>query len=306
MRRLAAWMIPVILLAFSCCRPRVAGPAPAGRLNVVVSILPQAYFVERVGGGNVTVSVLVGPGRSPATYEPTPKQLSALENADLFFHIGVPFENSLLPKIRAMYPDLVIVDTRREVPMLAMTGPHRHHDGEEDVDEEHHGALDPHTWLDPIRVKTQARTICDALKSADPDRSAEYEANLASFQTDLDEIHHKIEALLSPLRNREFYVFHPSFGYFADRYSLVQTAIEVAGKEPTARELAHLIQAAKRDGVKIIFVQAQFSKRAAEAIAAEIGAAVVQVDPLARNYLANIENMARKMAEALGGGGAEQ
>jgi zinc transport system substrate-binding protein len=275
-----------------------AGETPAGntaRINAFVSILPQAYFVERIGGDHVTVSDLVGPGQSPATYEPTPKQIAGLSDANVYFTIGVPFETRLLEKLTHLIPNLNIVPTQKDIPL-------RYFRSGDDAHGHKKGAPDPHIWLDPELAKMQAETICDALKSLDPIHSDEYDANLQSFRHDLDSVSTAIAELLAPIKGSRFYVFHPSYGYFADRYGLIQVAIESEGKEPGARQLTTLIAFAKAEEIKAIFIQPQFAETMAKAIARDVDVPVVQLDPLARDYLSNLMDMAQKIDRALGGG----
>jgi len=260
----------------------------SGKLHVFVSILPQAYFVERVGGTHVEVEVLVGPGQSPATFEPTPQQMTKLSQTSVYFSIGVPFEKRLVEKIQATLTNLRIIDTRQGIKLRTMQ------------DEHHGGSSDPHIWLNPNLVKIQATTICDELCRLDPQNAAEYRKNLKAFKTDLHEVDTRIAQMLAPLRGRKFYVFHPSFGYFADAYGLTQVAVEMEGKEPGAKELASLINQAIEDSVKVIFVQPQFSARSTEAVAEAIGGVVVLIDPLAKDYLQNLEDIAEKIVRVLG------
>lgn len=268
-----------------------AGAASAGEgPTVFVSVLPQQTFVERVGGDAVTVHVLVGPGRSPATYEPTPSQMAALSHAAAFFRVGVPFETNIVPRLAGMYPKLKIVDTRQGVATIASADHEHGHD---------HGDADPHIWLDPRRVKIQAKTIADALCELDPERAETYRRNLAAFHADLDAVDARLRAVLAPYRGRTFLVFHPAYGYFADAYGLRQLAVQVEGKSPSARQVARWIETARRERVKIVFVQPQFAEDAARAIAKAVDGAVVPLDPLAADYLANLDNMARRVAEAL-------
>lgn len=274
----------------------------SGRRNpmtVYVSILPQAYFVERVGGEQVDVTVLVGPGQSPATFEPTPKTVAGLSEAALYFRIGVPFERRLLEKTQKLFPHLQIVDTQEGITLRSVDRGH-HHRGEE----HHEGAADPHTWLDPRLVKIQAQHIADALVRLDPDHAGDYERNLQAFLDDLDRLDSTIAFLLQPHQGARFFVFHPSYGYFADRYGLVQVAVETDGKEPGARQLSALIEQARTDRIRAVFVQAQYSTRTAEAIAREVGVDALTLDPLARDYIDNLGQMARKIAAAFGHIGA--
>jgi zinc transport system substrate-binding protein len=273
------------------------GRATDGRLPVFVSILPQAFFVERVGGDRVRVDVLVQPGQSPATYSPTPRQLADLARARALFSAGVPFEAGLLPRVRASLPGLRVVDTLSGIEVRTMAAGHQcdgHGDHRHD-----HGAGDPHVWLDPMLVKRQARTIRDALGELDPKGQAGFEANCAAFEKELDALHAELTAALAPLRGREIFVFHPAYGYFCAAYGLKQVAVEVEGKAPGARQLARLIDSAQQRGVRVIFVQPQFSRKSARSVAAAIGGAVVDMDPLARDYLANMREMASRIKAAL-------
>ena len=257
-------------------------------LQVFVSILPQKYFVERVGGGQVAVSVMVGPGQSPETYEPTPKQMAALSRAQLYFSIGVAFENVWMKRILSANSALRVVPMQRGVALLPLTGP----SGEP-------GGRDPHVWTSPSRVKIMAATLRDALIEADPAHRGDFEANYRAFMSELDTLDRELRAILAQARDKPFMVFHPAWGYFAHDYGLRQIPIEAEGKEPGARSLARLIDLGKREGVKVIFVQTQFSRRTAETVAAAIGARVVAVDPLAENYPQNLLRVAGEFAEAL-------
>jgi zinc transport system substrate-binding protein len=296
-RSLAAACAAACAVGSIACSPR-AEPAPAsGPLRVFVSIVPQEYFVERVGGPRVVAEALVGPGQSPETYEPSPGQMAGLEKARTFFRIGMPFENTLVSKLARMYPSLRMVDTRAGVPLRSIEG-HRH--GDDDHGNHHEGASDPHIWLAPALVKIQAATIRDELKRLDPDHAAEYDANCAAFAADLDRLDQTLAAILAPVRGRTMLVFHPSFGYFADAYGFVQAAVEVDGKEPGPRDLAAFVARAKEVRASAIFVQREFSPPSAEVVARELGGKLVKLTPLARAYEANLERMARAVAEALG------
>jgi zinc transport system substrate-binding protein len=283
-----------------------AGAGTEERLKAFVSIEPQAYFVERVGGERVAVQALVKSGQSPATYEPSPRQMAALSESKLYFRIGVPFEKALLPKIEGTIPGLRVVDTRVGVPLREMkarpcpgsSGKDRRGDNE-DARNGNEGK-DPHIWLSPRRVKLQARTIATALAGIDPKGRQIYERNYAAFAEDLDRLDSALAETLKPVQGKSFLVFHPSWGYFAEDYGLRQEAIEMEGKEPTGRQLARIIEEAKAEGVKVIFVQPQFSRSMAEAVADAIGGEVVTIDPLAGDYIQNLRSVADTVREALG------
>ena len=158
---------------------------------------------------------------------------------------------------------------------------------------------DPHIWLSLRLVKIQAETIYQALTEEDPSHRAYYQENLEAFHRDLDQLDREIVRSLRDMNSRKFMVFHPAWGYFAHDYGLEQIPIEIEGKEPTAKDLTHIMEEAKEEGIKIIFVQKQFSKTSAETVARAIGGKAVQIDPLARNYLNNMRQVADAFVEAL-------
>jgi zinc transport system substrate-binding protein len=290
---------------------------PAGKVKAFVSILPSAYFVERVGGPNVEVSVLVGPGQDPHTFEPTPKVMAKLADSQVLFKMGFPFEETLIKKVGTTFKNVQVVDLQQGIKLRAMTeeeseaeeAEHGHGEGEKhehghEAAEEHGhaheaGDMDQHSWLDPQLAKIQARTIADTLIRIDPSHQAQYEKNLEDFQHDLDAVHEQLTKALAPLKGKSFFVFHPAYGYFGDAYGLKQVPVQIGGKEPTAKQLARLIDLANEDGVRVIFVQPQFSKKSAEALAQAIGGAVVPLDDLAPDYLKNLQDMAVKLDSAL-------
>jgi zinc transport system substrate-binding protein len=296
----------ILTVGLLCMLPVLGFAADEGTITVFTSILPQEYFVERIGGDRVEVQALVAPGRSPATYEPTPRQMASLSEAKIFFRIGVPFENAFMPKIQDLTQGLRIVDTREGITLREMKAHHHGDDGyqheDHHADEEHHhhhGGTDPHVWLSPRLVKIQARTIADALIDIDPAGRAIYEKNLAAFVADLDVLDAHLAEALAPVKGKTFMVFHPAWGYFADAYGLEQTPIEIEGKDPSGQQLVRVIEMAKEQGVRVIFVQPQFSRQSAERVAGAIDGAVLPIDPLARDYVGNLERVATEIREAL-------
>jgi zinc transport system substrate-binding protein len=269
---------PLLIVALLTGCGQSAAPEPAAPMNVTVSILPQKYFVERIGGERVDVNVMVPPGASPATYEPKSEQLTALGKAAAYLSIGVPFESAWLDKIASANSEMRLVDTTRGIEKVGK---------------------DPHIWLSPTLVKTQARTIYEALAQLDPTHEAGYKINLDSFIADIDALDADIRKTLAGVENRKFMVFHPSWGYFARDYGLKMIPIEVGGQEPSAAELAGLITTAKEEGIRVIFAQPEFSTRDAETIAREIGGEVLLISPLAPNWLDNLRQVAETFAEVL-------
>lgn len=141
-------------------------------------------------------------------------------------------------------------------------------------------------------VKIQAKSILDALQQADPQNSSKYEIYYDDFISEIDLLHADLTNTFSGRAGTPFMVFHPSWGYFAQAYGLKQVPIEVEGKDPKPAQLMELITYAKKHGIKVIFVQPQFSSRSAEMVAKEIGGRVISIDPLAFNWSKNLREVA--------------
>lgn len=267
-----------VVLTLTACRP---SPAVDERPIVAVSVLPQAYFVTRLAGDAVQVEVMIPPGAGHSTYEPTARQLAALARARLYVKVGHPhfsFETAWLNKILASSPRLAVVDSSAGM----------------DRDDD-----DPHIWVAPARARTMSQNIALALTSLLPQRAAVISSNLAALEQDIDSLDAEIGTLLKGAARRRFYVFHPAFGHFAAQYGLEQVAIEQGHKEPSPDELRRVLAAAKAEGIKVVLVQPQYSKEAAEVLASEINARLVEVDPLGRDWLASMRSNAKAVAEAL-------
>ena len=269
--------------------------AASQKLTVFVSILPQKYFVQQICKELADVQVMVPPGASPATYEPKPRQMTAISKTRIYFSIGVPFEDTWLKKIAAINPDMAVVPTDRGIKKLPMAAHHRR----EDENRPEHGSLDPHIWLSPPLVMIQARTILEALQEADAAHRLVYENNYRAFILQLSNLDAELRNAFSGRSGQQVMVFHPSWGYFAQAYGLKQVSIEVEGKEPKPAQLRELIEHARENGIKFVFVQPQFSARSAKLIAGEIGGQVVFADPMAEDWAGNLRAVARKFETAL-------
>ena len=312
--KLIAGVMFALMLVLSACGPQPAQIDAENELVVTVSVLPQKYFVERIGGEHVAVNVMVAPGASPATYEPTPEQMAALSESAAYYNIGVAFEDVWLDKIAAANEDMVIVDTTAGIERISMVE-HEHEDehADEDHEDEHEGehedgheddheegGLDPHVWTSPEMVKIMSQSIYENLVDLDPANADEFKTNLDAFVAEIDTLEDEISGALAGLEGEKFFVFHPAWGYFARDFGLVQVPIEVGGTEPSASELAELIDEAKHEGAKVIFVQPEFSTRSAETIAEEIGGSVVLISPLEEDWMSNLSKVAEAFSSALG------
>ncbi len=302
---LAAAMIAV--LGTPADRPVLAAAAVSEGepLKTFAGIPPVAYLVERIGGPYIHVEVLVAAGQDPHIFEPTPRQVIALGQARLFFRVGMPFEDRLIEHVAGGAGHFTVVDTAAGIVRRASScrddahGPITPHPGplpEGEGDDDDEGQADPHVWLSPPLLKTMAANVAAALSRADPPHEPDYQANLKRLHAELDALDHRIEQSLAPYRGQAFYVFHPAFGYFADRYGLRQEPVEVEGKPPTPQQVFGLVTKARNDRVKIIFLQPQFNQQIAASIAQAIGGAVLPMDDLACDVVANLEDVAEKIA----------
>ncbi|MCF4151501.1 zinc ABC transporter substrate-binding protein [Dethiosulfovibrio sp. F2B] len=282
MRKFFLWSLTAAL----CLTAGAALASPT--LHVAVSILPQKFFVEKIGGSYVDVTTVVPKGASPATYEPKPSQMAELSSCSLWFTIGVPFERAQKDRLLATLPDLKEVPTYQGVKLYPIEG--ADHD---------HGALDPHIWLSPPEVMLQVRSIAMALAEADPPRSDVYMSNYIKFAAELADLDRHLAQELAPLKGRSFMVFHPSWGYFARAYGLRQRAVELEGKEPKPAELGRLVELAKNEGIDTIFVQPQFSTAAAKTLAETLKGEVAPMDPLAEDWDFNLRKVAKALRKAL-------
>ncbi len=250
------------------------------QIVIIASILPQADFVEHVGGDNVEVIVMIPPSANPATYEPTASQLKAASSAAMYVKVGsgLPFEEVWLDNIGSANPNMLIVDTSEGVDLIPG---------------------DPHIWLSPRSAMVQVENIYKGLVAVDPENSEYYYRNKEQYINDLEVLDTDITESLSGFDGRNFMVFHPSWGYFSRDYDLTMIAVEIEGKEPSAGDMVHLVETAKENNIKFIFVQPQFSTKSAEVIAKEIGGSVVAVDPLPQDYITNLRIVSNTFAQGL-------
>jgi len=281
------------------------------RIIVAVSILPQQEFVEKIAGDNVDTILMIPPGASPATHELSPGQLRELTKARAYFIVGseLPFEQVWLKKIEGINEDMLIVDCSKGIDIIdTETDEHggeentRLEDSDENIqkDGDHaHEGSDPHVWTSPINAKIMVENTYLGLIEIDPENKDIYLKNKESYLKELDEADSMIREKLMEGEERSFMTYHPSWGYFAAEYGLDMITIENEGKEPSPQDMQRVIDKAKEKNIKTIFVQAQFSKQSAETIASAIDGKVVVVDPLAKDYVGNLEIISEAFSEGL-------
>lgn len=277
MRALVCLLILAGLL-LPACTDRTSTPT---RPVVVVSVPPQAYLVEQLAGDAVDVHVLIPPGASPATHEPSVREVTALASASLLVLVGhprFPFEATWGERLTADRPELPVISSSDGVPVRPE---------------------DPHVWVSPRAMRTMATNVHAGLVDLLPERAPELGTRLASFLASLDRLEVQLESALAPARGRRILVFHPAWGYLLSDYGIHQFAIESEGKEPGPAALRRVIERARAAQVTAVFVQPQFSTRAAETVAEELGVPVVEIDPLAHDWDANLRLVASTFRGAL-------
>jgi zinc transport system substrate-binding protein len=273
-------------------------------LRVITSVQPLKTFVEQIGGSQVEVTSLVRPGYNPHTYDLSPRQILAVSQADLYVRTGVPFEMAWMDRIRSANSSMQVIDARKGIELITLNVPgngyqhehqHEHENGHEHLGEE----IDPHVWTDPLRVQQLAANILKALVQLSPSHETLFKNNYAGFVEEIDALDQDVQQLLSGVGTRKFLVFHPAWGYFANRYDLQQIAIEYQGKEPGAKAIANIINLAVKERIRVIFVQPQFDQRLAKQIADAIDGQVIAVDPLSGDYVNNMRTVAKQFSKVL-------
>ena len=270
-------------------------PLTFASTDVVVSIVPQKVFVEKIGGDKVDVTVMVEAGSSPHTYTPKPSQMKKLSQAKLYLGIGVEFEEVWLGKFANQNKDLLVFNTSLNIQKQTMEG--EEHEQCKNLHHHDHDELDPHVWVDPQNIKVIAKNIFDALVVVDANNTDYYKQNYESYLKELDTLDEEIKEILKETpKNSTFMVFHPSWGYFAKRYELTQLPVEVEGKAPKMKALVQIIKKAKKERVHAIFTQPEFSDKASQNIARNLKIPVVKASPLAENWAENLKRLAKAIA----------
>lgn len=281
------WRTIMLVLAVA------AGVQSAEPLRVVVSVVSQLESVRRLGGDLVQVEALVPPGSSPETYVLNAQRMASLARASLLFRIGAPMETALLPKLRRSHPGLAVVDTRAGMRLQAMAE-HGHDHGGAGHDHDADGA-DPHVWLSVANMMVHARTVGAVLAERRPEHAAAIQARTDRYVQELAGLDDRLRERLRPLSGAAVAVFHPAFGYFLESYGIAQIAVEVGGRTPSGRQLGEVLARARQAGVRAVYVQPQFNRKAAQAVADELRCELRVLDPLPVEYIAGLESLAEAL-----------
>jgi zinc transport system substrate-binding protein len=305
LRSLAVAVVLVLACGVAGCGDK---PKPRPRLDKIrvgASISILAHLIECVGGKYVKVVSAVPGDQNPYSYAPSEKRVKDLAASGIFFSIGMHFESALIPRLDRMQKGMTFVDVTEGLAFREMDGFHAAVPPENGdarnptIDFRNRDTRDPYIWLDPGNAKVIVENIRDALKEIDPAHDVEYEQNCVAFLKELAAVDTEIRASLAPLRDREFLVFHPAFGYFADAYDLKQAPMGYKGDAPTPEMLRYWAEHVSKKKQKILFVQPQFNAHRAQDAAQTFGGIVMPMNPLAEDYLGNLREMAKSITTAL-------
>lgn len=281
-------LIFALVIILFACQPKQKEAAN----RISVSILPQKYFVDQIAGDLLQVNVLVPPGSSPHNYEVLPSQMKDLAKSKVWLQIGLlTFEDAWKEKFAEINKDLVIVNCSKGIDPLAGSKCE-----EEGHDHEHSGTFDPHVWLDPAEVRIMAQNTLNALTKGFPQHSSEFEKNYAHFILKIDSLSAQINQKLAPLKNRNILIFHPALAYYARQFNLKQIPLELDGKEPSPRHMKDIVDLARKQNIKVVFIQKEFDSENALQLSREIGGEVVIIDPLDYNWEKQILDITEKIA----------
>ncbi len=288
-------MNKIVLIVFlflpilSCSRVHPQADKPV----ISVSILPQKYFLEKLSAGHVEINVMIPPGASPATYEPTPSQLTRLSQSTLYMRIGyVGFENSWMDKLMAINPRMKITDLSKGIEVIREEEktPHHGHD---------HIGIDPHVWMSVPNARVIAVNVYNELLLLLPGEQALLKERFESFSSELDSLHLAISSLLNDKENGSFMIYHPALTYFARDYNLIQMSLEIEGKTPSPAHLKRMTDLGLENNIKTIFIQSQFDRTNAEILAKETGAGIIQFNPLDEEWKSQMLYIAEQLHSTL-------
>jgi zinc transport system substrate-binding protein len=291
----------ILLCIISICLSGCIDTTSTGKIGLLVTIVPQAEMAEFIGGEYVDITIMVPPGESPHSFEPTPEQMKKVAEATAYFKVGsgVEFEVIHMDTILEQNSDLQVFDCSEDISVISFIEHYRkagHHEEEEEHEDEHDpGGTDPHIWTSPVNFIKMAEVVYNGLVEIDPDHQQDYYTNYQTYLSKLDNLNTNVSNLLQPYMGRSFMVYHPAWGYFGDTYNLKMIAIEDDGKQPGPSGIDAIITQAKEENTTVIFVAPQFDTSSAETIASEIGGNVVFANPLMSNYEETITKLAEDM-----------
>jgi zinc transport system substrate-binding protein len=258
---------------------------------ITVSIAPYKYFVEAIGGDDFSVNVMVPAGANPHIYEPLPRQIFKLRKSIGYISNGyLGFEASWLQRFYDMNRTMKKLSLSKNIePLIPGDG----HTGD------HSEGADPHYWVSPKCAMIMAASVRDFLSELNPGNTGKYETACNDLLSRIMELDKEATELFSGVKGRAFMIFHPNLGYLARDYGLQEISVEYEGKEPSPSRMKELIDLARSDRIKTVFVQREYDTRNARAIAEEIGGKIEIIDPLAEDWLNSITGIIKALYQSL-------
>jgi zinc transport system substrate-binding protein len=285
MNKFSTFFVLLTALSFFSC----SSPGQQER-TIMVTIEPQRYFLEQLTDTLFSVVSMVLPGSSPETYDPSPEQMARLSRSKAYFGIGpVGFEEAWLDNLKKNNPHLPFFDNSLGIEWIVPA--------DSDLDASSHHGADPHTWASPKQALIIARNMQEALLEIDPDNAAVYQANLEKLLNEINETDQTIRACLERSSQKAFIIYHPALTYFARDYGLTQYPIEMDGKEPTPEQMKRLVDLAKGENIKTIFIQQEFDQKNAETMARETGCRLVIINPLSCHWSKEMITIAQALSD---------
>ncbi|BCJ85992.1 metal ABC transporter substrate-binding protein [Effusibacillus dendaii] len=293
----------LFMLTVGCSTPAQkndSAPQENKKIQVVTSFYPLADFTKNVGKDNIEVHNLIQPGVEPHDWEPTPKDMKTISQADVFIYNGAGFEPWIEKVLNSVDKSkLVVVDASKGIELLKAeeTAP-------EHGDEHQQTLYDSHIWLDPVNAEKEVQQITEALVQKDPQNKDKYEANAKEYTSKLEALNQEFQTELGKVKNKEIITTHAAFGYLAKRYGLQQIPLMglAPDAEPSPKEMANVVKEARAHDVKYIFFETLVSPKVADTVAKEIGAKTLVLNPiegLSEDELKQGEDYISKMRENL-------
>jgi len=274
-------IITIVTLHFSC-NYKNKESADDSKQVITVSILPQRTFVQKIAGNDFEVNVLIPPGTSPAAYTLLPSQLKDINRSEIWFRIGhIGFEQSWKEKIQQANKNMKVVDLSEGLDLITT-------DNVKNKDDKHAKGFDPHIWMSPTLVKQMCLKITKTLSQLNPEKESVYNANYVKFVNNIEILDQKIRNALRKYKGQQIITYHPSLSYYARDYGLIQHSLEPGGKEPTPQHMAEVIRLAKKEDIKIIYIQSDFDREHARVFAEEVDGKIIEIWPLDPEWSENL------------------
>jgi zinc transport system substrate-binding protein len=287
MNKIHLLFILLSTLSFSCSR----SDKNTGDKTITVSIAPFKYFVDEISGGDFKVNVMVPAGSNPHVYEPFPGQISRLRKSVAYISDGyLGFEKTWLDKFYETNKSMKKLSLGEKIIPLKT---HFRHVGEQTE------SADPHFWVAPKCAMIIASSVRDLLINLYPSGKQKYETNYRNLLIKIEKTDSLAQKLFSDVNSRSFMIFHPNLGYLARDYGLEEISVEYEGKEPPPSRMKELIDKARANNLKTIFVQKEYDKKHAKAIADEIHADIKIIDPLSENWIKSTTDIIIALNESL-------